>query len=146
MHIINLNHFILPLLSLIIFCQASCSGWKDRQQSDKVKKTSFSHIIKDNINEREYLDALKNSFISELDSVLDVSQGSNNLKFTLSNKNVVVFEDSGNEDELEYKKYSYLGNLNKGFALFSVDGYEHSDLFLINMEDGTQTDLISLSK
>ncbi len=132
---------LLILSCTCLLCKVDCQG-QTKQNLNKGNMKQFP-IDKDIISEKKYQDLIRNVILVSLDSSKYIQKTSNKFKFVLENKRTVIFQDKGKEEDLDYKNYSYLGNLNKKILLLSEDGYETNELFLFNIKDGTRTRILS---
>lgn len=137
-----MEKIILLILSCTcLLCKVDCQGQiKQKLNSGYMKQFLLDKEI---ISEKKYQDLIRNVILISLDSSKYIQKTSNTFKFVLENKRTVILQDKGKEEDLDYKNYSYLGNVNKELLLLSEDGYETNELFLFNIKDGTRTRILS---
>lgn len=135
------NIVLLLLLSICFGSQVSCQG-QIINKLDK-EKTIQIKVKKEIITDRAYQSLITHKFLFSLDSSTAILKINDRYNFVLENKKNIVFQDKGKEDDLDYRNYSYLGSLNNSLLYFSADGYETNDLFIFNIKNGIQTELLS---
>lgn len=135
------NIVLLSLLSICFGSQVSCQG-QIINKLDKEKTTQIK-VNKEIISDKDYQNLITDKFLFSLDSSTAILKINDRYKFVLENRKNVVFQDKGKEDDLDYRNYSYLGSLNNSLLYFSADGYETNELFIFNIKNGIQTELLS---
>lgn len=134
-----MKKIVLIFLSLFLSNQFICKGQVNKRTNGVIQPQIISEKI--GMNEFRYL--IKHKMDYKLDSLTSIKKIRNRYQFILQKNKALILQDNGKEDDLTYKKYLYLGSLNKTISLFSEDGYENNELFLLNLNRGTHYKLLS---
>lgn len=134
-----MKKIVLIFLSLFLSNQFICKGQVNKRTNGVIQP----QIISEKIGMNEFRDLIKHKMDYKLDSLTSIKKIRNRYQFILQKNKALILQDNGKEDDLTYKKYLYLGSLNKTISLFSEDGYENNELFLLNLNRGTHYKLLS---
>lgn len=134
-----MKKIIFIFLCLFVSNQFLCKGQADK----KINGITRPQIISKKISKDEYTNLIAHKIDRKLDSLSTIKKIRSRFEFILQNNKSIVLQDKGKEDVLTYRKYRYLSSLNKTISLFSKDGYENNELFLLNLQNGNRYKLLS---